>query len=628
MKVVKKLGHLQDFEIDKIRIALDKTAQSIDTEFTKSDWKELKPRILSRLEPIMEDREEIYAWEIDDAVIDTLLRSRFNDLTREYIETRSKAIKDKLNDLNLSPLAMWLLRERYLKKDDNGQPIETAKEMMCRVSTAVASVEKNQKLRIRYANEFKQMLCNLDFLPNSPCIVSAGANKYGSWLACYAAGMHDSIISIFNTLKLAARIFQIGGGFGTSVSKLREKGAKIKTSNGESSGPISFMELFNTMVDTVRAGGFRKGAQMVIMDYNHPDIEEFIRCKRDTKKLNNMNISVLIRKELIESIKNNSSIDLVSPLDNRTVDTISANLLLETIATNIWETGEPGVLFYENMNRDNPTPHLGDLTVTNPCSESNLRASPGEACDLGSINLVNHLTSDNEIDWDKLAYTTKLSIRFLDNMLDGSPYPSKAIENAVKETRKIGLGVMGFADVLIKMGIRYSSPKAIEMAGNIMSFINDVADKASTELGKEKGIYPAYREGYRKRRNSIVTTEAPTGSISLICGVSSGIEPNFAKEYTRKIDGEVIRYIHPLSNYECFETTYDIEPEQHLKILAEFQKHIENSTSKTCNVPEMTRVDEIKELILKAYDMNVKGITIFRENCKRDPLLRCEDCKI
>lgn len=625
LKVIKKMGYRQDFNIDKIRIALNNTAEKIGEKFTKSDWKELKPRIEARLNPIMKNREEIYFWEIDDAVMDTLLRSRYNNITKEYIKSRSEVIKDSLNDLNLSPLAMWLLKERYLKKDEDGNPIETAKEMMIRVATAVASAEKTKELREEYTDKFSKLLIRKDFMPNSPCLVSAGTNRKGTWLACFASDIQDSLDDIFNVLKTGAKIFQMGGGFGVSVSKLREKGCPIKTSNGYSSGPIAFMQLFNTMVETVKAGGFRRGALMTIMDYDKPDIEEFIHCKRSTDELNNMNISVLIKNDFFEKLKNGEEIDLVSPKYNKKVDKISSNLLFEELATNIWETGEPGILFYDRINSDNPTPHLGDIHVCNPCAESTLLS--GEACDLGSINLMNHI-KDNDIDWEHLADTIKLSVRFLDNILEASPYPNKDIEKAVKNTRKIGLGVMGFADILIELNIKYSSKEAVDMASKIMSFINDVASQESAELGKEKGIYPAYQDDYRKRRNSIVTTIAPTGSISLICGTSSGIEPNFAGEYSRIIDNKIIRVEHPKRNCGAFETTYDVPVDQHIKILAEFQKFTENSVSKTINVPENTSVEDIKNIIILSHKLGCKGVTVFRENCNRESLIKCEDCKI
>jgi ribonucleoside-diphosphate reductase alpha chain len=521
---------------------------------------------------------------------------------------------------------MWLLKERYLKKDSNGNPVETSREMMCRVATAIASVEKTPKLREEYSEKFTNMLCNLEFLPSSPCLVSAGTNRKGTYLSCYAFEIEDSLDSIFSVLKDTSKIFQMGGGVGISVSKLREKGAFIKTSNGVSSGPVSFLHLFNTMVDTVKAGGFRRGALLALMHYTHPDIEEFIQCKRNTNTLNNMNISVMVDDEFFKAVAENRTINLKSPKDGKIIRKIPASLLLEQMSTNIWETGEPGLLFYDRINKDNPTPHLGDLRTCNPCGEATLLNH--EACDLGSINLVKHV-KDGEVDWDKLADTVKLSIRFLDNMIDASPQPTKEIEESIKKTRKAGLGIMGFADALLLLEIKYSSKEGVETAGKIMSFINDVADKESIELGKEKGLYEAYKEGYRKRRNAIVTTVAPTGSLSLICGVSSGIEPNFMKEYTRVIGAEIVKVSHPSMMSKVFEVSNEIPLEQHLEMLSEFQKNTENAVSKTCNVPEQTTVSDIKKLIVKAHDMEVKGMTIFRDRCSREALIKnCEECRI
>lgn len=433
-----------------------------------------------------------------------------------------------------------------------------------------------------------------------------------------------------NVVYKTAKTFQLGGGVGVSIAKLRERGSKIDTTNGYSSGSVEFLKLFDTMCTVIKTGGFRRGALMCLQEYNHPDIEWFIRCKKDTNVLNNMNISVLTDDSFFKAVKDNTDINLISPKTKSIVKTVNANLLLEMIALNIWEHGEPGILFYDRMNKDNPTPHLGDIRLTNPCSESNLRNE--EACDLGSINLVNHLNEDKtDMNWDKLASTVKLAIRFLDDMLDMSPYPTDRIKKEVLSTRKIGLGVMGFADTLIYMGVKYSSKDAITWASKIMSFINDVAVQTSIDLGTEKGIYPECLKKYPQRRNAIVTVQAPTGTLGLIAGVSFGIEPNFYKSYTRQITGiGEVTITHPLRDNPCFETATQIEPQQHLNILAEFQKHVENSVSKTINVPETITVQEIKELIIKSHDMNVKGITILRERSNREPLIKsnCEECKV
>jgi len=628
MNVIKKMGNRQRFQEDKIKRALMKTAESIGQKFTENNWKELRPRIIGRLQRMIDGREEVYFWEIDEVVIDTLLRSRFNDITKEYIQTRTDISPDKLNDLGLSPHAMHIVKERYLKKDDNGKPLETVRELFYRVAAEIASVEENS-VRTAYTQKFAKMLIDRDFLPNSPCLVSAGTPHKGTYAACFAYGIEDSLDDILDTVKKTAKTFQLGGGVGVSIAKLRERGSSIDTTNGHSSGSVEFLNLFDVMCTTIKTGGFRRGALMCLTEYNHPDVEWFIHCKRDVNKLNNMNISVLVDDKFINAVNKNKDIDLLSPKNGDVVGRISANLLLEQIATNIWETGEPGLLFYDAMNRANPTPHLGDIRLTNPCSESNLLHN--EACVLGSINLVNHINEDcTDIDWEKLDYTTRLATRFLDNMVDASPYPTPEVKHMVQSTRKIGVGIMGFADMLILLKIKYSSKKAIEMAGKVMSFINDVADQESTSLGEEKGLYTEYKDGYRKRRNAVTTVLAPTGTLSLIAGVSPGVEPNFYKSYERKIDEKTIVVSHPLRNRPEFEQCTEIKPEQHLAILAEFQKHTENSVSKTINAPESITVEDIKKIIMKAHELNVKGITILRDRSNREPLIKptCEECKI
>jgi len=614
--------------VEKIKIALQKTAKSINEEFKEADWKEFKPRVLARLEPVMENREEIFFWEIDDAVIDSLLRSRFKEIAKEYIQSRSRIRKDKLNDLGLSPVAMQLLKERYLKKDDKEEPIETAKEMMCRIATAISSVEKQQKLKEEYSEKFTNMLCNLEFLPNSPCIFNAGTGRRGTLAACFGYTIEDSLDSIFETLKLSAKTFQMGGGVGINISKLREAGCSIKSSHGTSSGPIAFLYLFDTMVETVKSGGARRGAMLSMMHYTHPDIEKFIDCKNQTNQLNNMNVSVLLDDKFIKAVDKDELIVLKSPKTGKEINAIPARQLLESIAIHIYNTGEPGVLFDENINKDNPTPHLGPLDVINPCGESPMRGTPGESCNLGSINLTKFVR-DKDVDWDRLSEITKLAVRFLDNMIDASAYPSKIVEQSVKDTRKIGLGIMGFADLLIMMDIKYSSKQAIEMAGKITSFISDVASQYSTELGKEKGTYLAYKEGYKNRRNSVCCIVAPTGTLSLLAGCSSGIEPNFSKEYTRILGNEIVKIAHPLKDNSSFEMTYDVPVEQHLAIQAEVQKNIEGAISKTINAPENITVREIKELIIKAHKLGIKGFTLFRQNCSREALIKgCTECQI
>jgi len=631
MKVIKKLGNRQDFDVEKIRCALKKTAEDAGVKFTTKEWKELKPRILGRLEKIMNDKDELYFWEIDDVVADTLLRSRFNDIAKYYIMAKAREVRDKLNDIGVSPAAMYVLKNRYLRTDKDGNPIETVKEMFGRVATEVASAEKTKELKEKYTDIYFDMLRNLDFLPNSPALVAAGSKSKGTYSACFAYSIDDSLEDILYTLEKTAKTFQLGGGVGISIAKLREKGCPIETTNGRSSGSVEFLKLFDVMCTTIKTGGFRRGALMCLTEYDHPDIEWFISCKKDVDQLNNMNISVLVDDAFFKAVEEDKDIDLKSPKTGKVVEKISARYLLEKIATNIWETGEPGLLFYDRMNENNPTPHLGDIRVTNPCSESNLL--PDEACNLGSINLLHHLNGPEgtDINWDKLAETTRHAVRFLDDMIDASPYPAPEVEETVKKTRKVGVGVMGFADLLIKKNIKYSSDTAIEMAEKIMGFINDVAQEASKQLAEEKGPYPAWKAKYQeKRRNAIVTIQAPTGTLSLIAGVSPGIEPNFFPSYRRQIaDGAIVSIDHPLKDKEAFETAMEIPPEHHLKMLAKVQEHIENSVSKTINAPEKITINEIKELIINAHKLGCKGVTVFRDNCYRPSLIQgCEECKM
>jgi len=343
-----------------------------------------------------------------------------------------------------------------------------------------------------------------------------------------------------------------------------------------------------------------------------------------------MNISVLLDDKFMKAVEKDELVMLKSPKDEKEINAIPARQLLESIAIHIHDSGEPGVLFYDNINKDNPTPHLGPLDVINPCGESPMRGTPGESCNLGSINLTKFINKDKEIEWDRLAEIIKLATRFLDDMIDVSGYPSDRVNQSVKETRKIGLGIMGFSDMLILMGIKYSSKQAIETAGKVISFISDVANQYSIELGKEKGTYLAYKEGCKKKRNAINIVIAPTGTLSLLTTCSSGIEPNFSKEYTRVLNKDIVKVSHPLKDNPVFEMTYDIPVEQHLNIQAEFQKYTDGAISKTINAPENITVREIKELIIKAHKMGIKGFTLFRQNCNREALIKpvCEECRI
>jgi len=625
VKVVKRDGTIEDFDIKTIKIAIQHVANST-LQFTDKDWDQLKPLLQNAFEKFS-GQDIIHISEIDDLVMETLIYSNFKEIAVEYIKKRKTKIYTEVekNDLGLSQVGLELLKDRYLERDEDNKIVESPKEMMNRIATAVASAEDATEKKLKYKDEFFKILCNLEFLPNSPCLISAGSKRKGVWIACFAFDIPDDLMGMYDTYKLIANTSKLGGGAGFSIAGVREKNALISTTRGKSSGPVTLvLPVIDATTIGIKQGSFRRGAIMAIIDSSHPDIEEFIDAKSDPNVLTNMNMSILIYSDFINAVKKNGNIKLISPATKKVIKEISANYILSKIATAMWETGEPGLLFYERINKDNPTPHLGDLHLVNPCAESTLLNM--EACVLGSINLVRHLKSDGDFDWDKFSHTIKLGIRFLDNIITKSPYPDIEIKKTVLKTRKIGLGIMGLADLLIHMNIKYSSDKAIKFVDRLMGFMRTVAEKESEKIGSEKGLYESYKSGCPKRRNAIVLTIAPSGSISLISGVSSGIEPNFAATCSRTLytENKIINIEHSLKDHECFEIAQGIHWEQHLKMLATVQKHVDNAVSKTINLPEETSIEDIKKLILMGHDMGVKGLTIFRKNCKRKPLIKCD----
>ena len=623
LKVIKRDGRTEEFNSDKIKTAITKTAVEIKEKFGDDEWNELKPILANELEKLAE-KEIVSIGEIDDIVMETLIYSSFKNIAIAYIKYRKTKVYNNVNDMGLGKVSMQLLGDRYLETDEERSIVETPKEMMLRISTAIASVEKGTDLKIKYKDEFFKMLCNMEFLPNSPCMVSAGSKRKGTLLACFAYNIPDSMDGMFDTYKLIANTFKMGGGVGISIADVRESGAYIKTTKGFSSGPVKLvLPVVDSVTEGIKQGSFRRGALMCVLSDYHPDLESFIDAKYDTSKLNNMNMSIMVCNKFMNAVKKGGELELTSPATGKLVKKVSASYIFDKIATRMWETGEPGILFKDRINKDNPTPHLGELKLVNPCAESVLYDR--EACDLGSINLVRHIV-DKKFDWDKFAHTIKLGLRFLDNILDKSAYPDPSVKSAVLRTRKVGLGIMGFADALIMMDIKYSSAEAVKFVDKLMSFMRKVAEQESAKLGHEKGLYDGYKDGCPKRRNAIVLTLAPTGSIALIAGVSSGIEPNFNKSYSRTFypENETVTIEHPLKDNPVFETTYDITPEQHVKILSAFQKHVDNACSKTINCPEETSIEDIKKLIFLAWESGVKGLTIFRKNCRRKALIKCD----
>ena len=511
--------------------------------------------------------------------------------------------------------AREILNDRYLWKDDFGNPSETPEQMLLRVARHVASAEKTTPLQYVWADEYYDLMAKLLFLPNSPTIMNAGRPApHGQLAACFVIGIEDSMESICEAIRKQMLIHKSGGGTGFNFSSLRSSGAKVNSTNGRASGPISFMSLFDKATETVQQGGMRRGANMGILNVDHPDIRDFIHCKDKDGTIANFNISVGVFDSFMEKAE---------------ADPEGAEAgLLDEIAETAWRTGDPGIIFLDAINRGNTTPDLGPLTSTNPCGESPLY--PNEACNLGSINLAK-MVNKGEFDYELLKKTAAVATRFLDSVIDVNHYPLPEISEAVRHTRKIGLGVMGWADLLFRLRIPYDSDRALELAEKIMSVIKETAHETSVELGKEKGIPGALE--HLGRRNATLTCIAPTGTIALLADCSSGIEPLFALEHTRvrtQIDGTKVIMKQVNSHYaealkdelpenvikSVFITSHDVAPLSHVRTQGVFQKYTDLAVSKTVNLPHESTKKNVLDSYVTAWKLGCKGITIYRDGSK------------
>jgi len=561
----------------------------------------------------------------------------------------------------LSLNAINILRERYLIKDENGDVKEDPISLFKRVSKQIAEVEKKYNKNGEYIKDLEQkflsMMSNLEFLPNSPTLMNAGTSL-NQLSACFVIPIYDSMESIFQAVKDASIIHKSGGGTGYSFSRLRPKDDLVKSTGGIASGPISFMSVFDAATNVIKQGGRRRGANMAILRVDHPDILDFIVAKEKEGILSNFNLSVAITDKFMKAVINDKEYELINPRNNKVVKKIKARAVWNLLITMAWKNGEPGVVFIDRINKYNPTPSLGEIESTNPCAEQPLL--PYESCNLGSINL-SKMVDGNRVSWVKLEDTICLAVRFLDNVIDANSYPLTQIAKMTRGNRKIGLGVMGFADMLIKLGIPYNSEKAILLAKKLMKFITDKAKSASEELGKEKGSFPNFDNStfngkHKNMRNATVTTIAPTGSISIIANCSSGIEPLFALVYVRKLAESIGRdlieineifkeylverelYSEELMNKisastsiqnselpkdikELFIVAHDITPEEHIKIQAAFQQYTDNAVSKTVNFPSSSTLDDIENTFLLAYNSGCKGITVYRDKSRKVQVL-------
>ncbi len=564
----------------------------------------------------------------------------------------------------LSKNARKILNKRYLKKDANGQVIESPADMFARVARTVAEADRrfepDGKIE-QTAKAFERIMTHLWFLPNSPTLMNAG-RPLGQLAACFVLPIADSMESIFDTLKNTALIHKSGGGTGFSFSNIRPAGDTVRSTSGVSSGPLPFLEVFDSMTEAVKQGGTRNGANMAVLRVDHPDIDAFIHIKKDQRRLTNFNLSVALTDKFMSALAAGEVYDLVNPRTGQPVGQIPAQNMFDQIVEAAWQNGEPGILFIDRINQSNPTPAVGQIDATNPCGEQPLL--PFESCTLGSINLA-AMVDNGRIQWDRLKQTVHTSIHFLDNVVEINHYPMPEIETASRATRKIGLGVMGFADMLIKRHIPYNSDNAIAEAEEVMAFIQTHAHKASSILAKQRGNFSLFDQSIYDKpdsdgmRNATTTTIAPTGTISLIAGVSSGVEPLFAIAHKRRaIDGQPLFDIHPHfidaakkegfftdklideisrtgsiqeidaipeSIRHVYATALDISPEWHIRIQAAFQKYTDNAVSKTVNFPASATRGQVQDVFQQAYNLGCKGVTVYRYGSRDKQILFVND---
>ncbi len=571
--------------------------------------------------------------------------------------------------MSLTDNAIKVLEKRYLARDENGNLLEDVEGMFRRVAKAIAQAdaayEDPSKLK-DIEDEFFEMMYNLEFLPNSPTLMNAG-RPLGQLSACFVLPVEDTMEGIFESIKNAALIHKSGGGTGFSFSRLRAKGSAVKSTGGIASGPVSFMKVFNAATEAVKQGGTRRGANMGILRVDHPDIREFITCKQDNKDITNFNISIGITENFMKAVEKDEEYDLIDPRKGLPVKKERAREIFDMIIDNAWNNGEPGIIFLDRMNRDNVTPQLGEIESTNPCGEQPLL--PFESCNLGSVNLnlmLKKTKTGYDIDYGKLKSTVKKAVHFLDNVIDVNKYPLPEIDKMTKGTRKIGLGVMGWADMLCRMNIAYNSKEAIDLAEKVMKFIRDEARLASADLAEKKGVFPFYDKSIYKDegikiRNATTTTIAPTGTLSIIAGVSSGIEPIFAICYIRNVmDNDELVEVNPIFKEvalengfysdelmklvakkgsikdfteipekirQVFVTSHDITPEWHVKMQAAFQKYTDNAVSKTVNLRHEATRDDVRRVFELAYETGCKGVTIYRDGSRDSQVLNIGSVK-
>lgn len=566
--------------------------------------------------------------------------------------------------MELSEGAVRVLESRYLRRDSHRRIIESPEQLFERVAKSIAQAEKlfgNKDAISYWEDEFYRLLTSFHFLPNSPTLMNAGTNL-GQLSACFVLPVEDTIEDIFESVKAMALIQRTGGGTGFSFSRLRPKSDFVSSTGGESSGPVSFMKIFDSATENIKQGGKRRGANMGVLRVDHPDIIEFVKSKLEEGVLRNFNLSVGVTDGFMDALKRDGDYELINPNGNKATGKLKASYVFDTLCEAAWRCGDPGLLFLDTINRKHPLRHLGEIEATNPCGE--LPLLPYESCNLASVNLA-QMTEDKggqaKISWNRIRRAVHAATRFLDNAIEVNKFPLSEVEEITKKNRKIGLGLMGFAEMLIKLGVSYDSVKAVRIAHKVMSFVNNEATNLSIKLAEERGCYPNWgksthaREG-KKMRNATVSSIAPTGTISIIAGTSASIEPLFAIAYRRKhvLENQIFTEVNPVfleyakkvgiyspsliqeiissGNLgdlkeipgivkRIFVTALEIPYQQHIRIQAAFQRHVDNSVSKTINLSEDSKVEDVRNAYLLSYSLGCKGVTIFRQGSREEQVL-------
>ena len=667
-KIIKRNGTVVDFDSNRIRDAIYKAFIAVELQDGEKAGKVTQEVVRLLEEKFKEKTPSVEGAQ--DLVVAVLRKEGYEKVAQEYQAYRQKKLeirklREKLDigEPKLTVNALEVLRQRYLLRDENEKIIETPTALFKRVARAVAQPDRRFGGNPEKSERtFDDMITKLEFVPNTPTLFNAGT-PLGQLSACFVLPVEDSLEGIFDAAKDMAIIEKSGGGVGFDFSRLRPKGDIVQSTKGVASGPLSFMRIFDTSTEVIKAGGKRRGAMMAILRVDHPDVLEFITSKQTPGFLSNFNISVAATDEFMKAVEDDGEYSLVNPRNKERTGKLKAKDVWSLMARSAWASGDPGVVFIDEINRYNPTPKVGRMESTNPCGEQPLL--PYESCNLGSINL-SRMVEDGKVNWEKLRSTVRNAVHFLDNVVEANRYPLKETDEITRANRKIGLGVMGFADMLIKLGVPYDSEQALQVGEKIMKFIEEEGHKRSVELGEERGSFKNFegsiwQNKYPAMRNATVTTVAPTGTISIIAGCSSGIEPIFAISFIRNVlSGTRLFETNPLFEMiakekgfysaqlleeiaktgsvqkiqsvpedvkRLFVTALDIDPEWHVRMQAAFQKYTDNAVSKTVNLPKEATVDDVRKIYDMAWKLKCKGVTVFRYGSKPEQVLYIGEIK-